>query len=140
MSILKGETGITFGHDLGTVLKNCPEFLTLHPDLILDRKKSFIGWGFDGDDLGNIIRYAPNALLDDNYDDTEAKISYLIARVGADIKIIAESGLLELEIIETAAKHEFLYRRGKIKRQSKKAYAIDKKQFNFKAKKKLIEE
>jgi len=44
------------------------------------------------------------------------------------------------EIIETAAKHEFLYRRGKINRQSKKAYAIDKKQFNFKAKKRLIEE
>ena len=60
---------------------------------------------------GNIIRYSPNAFLDNDYDVLETKIRYLLARAGADYKIIAESGLLELDVIETAAKYEFLYRR-----------------------------
>ena len=46
------ETGITFGNDLGVLLLKCPEFITLNPNVINDRKKSFTGWGFDGPDLG----------------------------------------------------------------------------------------
>ena len=32
INVLKAETGITFGHDLGIVLKNCPELMTTHPE------------------------------------------------------------------------------------------------------------
>ena len=56
------------------VIKNCPELLTLDPEVAMDRKNSFIGWGFDGHDFGNIIRYSPEAFLDNNYDHTENKI------------------------------------------------------------------
>ena len=49
---IKQETGITFGNDLGILLLKCPEFITLDPKIVNDRKKSFIGWGFDGPDLG----------------------------------------------------------------------------------------
>jgi hypothetical protein len=60
------------------VLANCPEFLTLDPRVINDRKNSFIGWDFDGEIMGNLIRYSPNAFLNDNYDEVEAKIQYLV--------------------------------------------------------------
>ena len=68
---LKHETSVTFGADFGMVLLNCPEFLTLNPKVINDRKKAFIGWDFDGENLGNIIRNSPEAFLNNHYDDME---------------------------------------------------------------------
>ena len=47
-----------------------------------------------------------------------------MTRVGAENKIIAESGLLELEPIETAAKYEFLYRRGIIMRPTRTEFKV----------------
>jgi len=100
LQTLKVDTGITFGCDLGATLRNCPELMTLEPEIAFDRQKSFIGWGFEGHNLGNIIRYSPNAFLDDNADATEIKIQYMMMRAGADYEIVAESGLLELDPIE----------------------------------------
>ena len=77
---LKQETGITFGTDLGSVLTNCPDFLALDPAIINDRKNSFIGWDFDGEVLGDVIRNSPNAFLSNDYDDIEDKIQYLVMR------------------------------------------------------------
>ena len=89
LQTLKVDTGITFGCDLGATLRNCPELMTLEPEIAFDRKKSFIGWGFEGHNLGNIIRYSPNAFLDDNADATEIKIQYMMMRTGADYEIVA---------------------------------------------------
>ena len=44
---------------------------------------------FEGHNLGNIIRYSPNAFLDDNADSTEIKIQYMMMRTGADYEIVA---------------------------------------------------
>lgn len=124
---LKQETGITFGADLGMVLTNCPEFITLDPKFINDRKNSFIGWGFDGEELGNIIRYTPNAFLNNNYDDIESKIQYLVMRCNAPRDTIAEIGLLDMDIRELSAKYEFIYRRGIIHRPSKRERRLEMK-------------
>ena len=63
--------------------------MTLEPEIAFDRKNSFIGWGFEGHNLGNIIRYSPNAFLDDNADTTEIKIQYMMMRTGADYEIVS---------------------------------------------------
>ena len=42
-----------------------------------------------------------------------------------------ESGLLELDPIEMAAKYEFLYRRGILKRPTRKDYQREKKKFTY---------
>ena len=89
LQTLKVDTGITFGCDLGSTLRNCPELMTLEPEIAFDRKKSFIGWGFEGHNLGNIIRFSPNAFLDDNADTTEIKIQYMMMRTGADYEIVS---------------------------------------------------
>ena len=47
IAAIKDDNGITFGKDLGQILRNCPEMLTLSPDIIMDRKMSFIGFGFE---------------------------------------------------------------------------------------------
>ena len=47
IAAIKDDDGITFGKDLGQILRNCPEMLTLSPDIIMDRKMSFIGFGFE---------------------------------------------------------------------------------------------
>ena len=91
LQTLKVDTGITFGCDLGATLRNCPELMTLEPEIAFDRKNSFIGWGFEGHNLGNIIRYSPNAFLDDNADATEIKIQYMMMRTGADYEIVSGS-------------------------------------------------
>ena len=44
---------------------------------------------FEGHNLGNIIRYSPNAFLDDNADSTEIKIQYMMMRTGADYEIVS---------------------------------------------------
>jgi len=127
LDALKNETGITFGNDLGNVLMNCPEYITLSPKIIRDRRESFIGWDFDGHVLGDIIRFCPEAFLESDYDKMEAKIQYLAMRCNCPRDTMAELGLLGLPIEEISAKYEFCYRRGVISRPSKKERRLEMK-------------
>lgn len=127
LDALKNETGITFGNDLGNVLMNCPEYITLSPKVIRDRRESFIGWDFDGHVLGDIIRFCPEAFLESDYDKMEAKIQYLAMRCNCPRDTMAELGLLGLPIEEISAKYEFCFRRGVISRPSKKERRLEMK-------------
>ena len=115
MKAIREGTGITMGRDLGSVLRNCPEIATLNPMTIMDRKDSFFGWGFEDHALGDIIRYAPRAFLEDDFDVIECKVRYILQRICPDYEMVAACGVLNLDLVEAAAKYEFLYRRGQSK-------------------------
>ena len=65
-----------------------------------------------GHNLGDIIRYAPNAFLEDDHDALETKVRFIMQRYCPNHDLVASSGILNFDVVEAAAKYEFLYRRG----------------------------